>query len=170
MSATYTNTITQRRKTAKVRQQQQHQWTGSDLSGESNERLHFRSRSTNSMQQHTAISNSPSPLCCNGARALTMLNCCVDVNCHLNAPLRGSVNRHTTPTPTPTATPTPVATPKQASPRLPPIVRAPSHARLRRLGLARSPAKNKSTRTALAQHPQKREKPLMRVRSHLPLT
>nr|CAA65194.1 rotated abdomen protein [Drosophila melanogaster] len=116
MSATYTNTITQRRKTAKVRQQQQHQWTGSDLSGESNERLHFRSRSTNSMQQHTAISNSPSPLCCNGARALTMLNCCVDVNCHLNAPAPGRVNRHTTPTPTPTATPTPVATPKQASP------------------------------------------------------
>ncbi|EDW41120.1 protein O-mannosyltransferase 1 [Drosophila sechellia] len=119
MSATYTNTITQRRKTAKVRQQQQqqHQWTGSDLSGESNERLHFRSRSTNSMQQqHTANSNSPSPLCCNGARALTMLNCCVDVNCHLNAPLRGSVNRHTTPTPTPTATPTPVPTPKQVSP------------------------------------------------------
>ncbi|XP_043646887.1 protein O-mannosyltransferase 1 [Drosophila teissieri] len=121
MSATYTNTITQRRKTAKVKQQpqqqQQQQWTDSDMSCESNERLHFRSRSTNSkQQQHTTHSNSPSPLCCNGARALTMLNCCVDVNCHLNAPLRGSVNRHTTPTPTPTATPTPVPTPKQASP------------------------------------------------------
>lgn len=137
MSATYTNTITQRRKTAKVRQQQQHQWTGSDLSGESNERLHFRSRSTNSMQQHTAISNSPSPLCCNGARALTMLNCCVDVNCHLNAPLRGSVNRHTTPTPTPTATPTPVATPKQASP-------SPTSDRSRSLSRSPSPSRSRS--------------------------
>ncbi|KAH8239976.1 hypothetical protein KR032_009886 [Drosophila birchii] len=127
MSATYTNTITQRRKTTKLKQQQQqqqqqHQWPGSDLS-EPNERLHFRSRSTNSTKTATpppttattlqaAAANSPSPVCCNGG--LTLLNCCVDVNCHLNAPLRGSVSRHSSQTPTPTATPTP--TPKQASP------------------------------------------------------
>ncbi|XP_017081211.1 protein O-mannosyltransferase 1 [Drosophila eugracilis] len=119
MSATYTNTITQRRKAAKVNNKQpQQQWAASDFSGEANERLHFRSRSTNSKATttHPFAKNSPSPLCCNGA--LTLLNCCVDVNCHLNAPLRGSVSRHTTPTPTPTATPTPTptATPKQSSP------------------------------------------------------
>ncbi|EDV39360.1 uncharacterized protein Dana_GF24536 [Drosophila ananassae] len=113
MSATYTNTITQRRKTSASSRskQRQQQWSGSDASvGEPNERLHFRSRSTNSAitAAPTAAFNSPPPLCCNGG--LSLLNCCLDVNCHLNAPLRGSVSRHTTPA----ATPTP--TPKQASP------------------------------------------------------
>ncbi|XP_016959180.2 protein O-mannosyltransferase 1 [Drosophila biarmipes] len=141
MSATYTNTITQRRKTAKASKQQQQQWAASELGGESNERLHFRSRSTSSKATTTAANghNPPSPLCCNGARALTMLNCCVDANCHLNAPLRGSVSRHTTPaaTPTPTATPTPAATPKQASP-------SPTSDRSRSLSPSPSPSPSRS--------------------------
>ncbi|KAH8379658.1 hypothetical protein KR009_006425 [Drosophila setifemur] len=117
MSATYTNTVTQRRKTtptsrSKIRQQQQQQWAGGVAGGELNERLHFRSRSTNSAKSTTtgtatmSAINSPSPLCCNGG--LTLLNCCRDINCHLNAPLRGSVSRQSTPAATPT--------PKQASP------------------------------------------------------
>ncbi|XP_017133950.1 protein O-mannosyltransferase 1 isoform X1 [Drosophila elegans] len=141
MSATYTNTITQRRKAGKVRQQQQQ----CDLSGEPNERLHFRSRSTNSKATTTAavVGSSPSPLCCNGA--LTLLNCCVDVNCHLNAPLRGSVSRHTTPTPTLTATPTPAATPKQASP-------SPTSDRSRSLSPSPSPTRSRSLSCHKHQH------------------
>ncbi|XP_030569577.1 protein O-mannosyltransferase 1, partial [Drosophila novamexicana] len=96
-------------------QQQQQQNVAENLienqnaSNEQNERLHFRSRSATSVGAVAAATaaapapvtcNSTSPLCCNGmlpTTATTMLNCCRDINCHLNTPLapplRGSVER-----------------------------------------------------------------------------
>ncbi|KAH8301257.1 hypothetical protein KR018_009682 [Drosophila ironensis] len=161
MSATYANTITQRRK-SKLRQhhqqqqqQQQQQWPGNEAGGEANERLHFRSRSTNAA---TSASATQQPLCCNGG--LSLLNCCRDVNCHLNAaPLRGSVSFSSfSRQSTPAATRTP--TPKQASP-------SPTSDR----SLSRSPSRSRSQSRSLSRSrscslDQKlRQKPKLRPKS-----
>ncbi|XP_001353911.3 protein O-mannosyltransferase 1 [Drosophila pseudoobscura] len=129
------NTMQQRRKTttrSRSKQQQQQQCTSENVieknqtNGAQNERLHFRGSSKDSAlstpllprsRSTTSAINSPSPLCCNGG--LSILNCCRDVNCHLNAPLRGSVEssrsrRSESRQSSLTATPT--TTPKQASP------------------------------------------------------
>ncbi|TDG41810.1 hypothetical protein AWZ03_011767 [Drosophila navojoa] len=101
----------QRRKTARSKSKQKQQQQSANVaenlidnqnaSNEQNERLHFRSRSATLAATSAAAAPfsciSPSPLCCNGILPTTavsaMLNCCRDINCHLNSPLRGSVER-----------------------------------------------------------------------------
>ncbi|XP_030372547.1 protein O-mannosyltransferase 1 [Scaptodrosophila lebanonensis] len=105
--STYTSTI-QRRKAArsksKTKQQHaEHLIDSQNESNEQNERLHFRTTGDKQSQsqsqsqpqrRRSTTSAANSPLCCNGSLPTTaVLNCCRDVNCHLNAPLRGSVER-----------------------------------------------------------------------------